>query len=174
MNGDAVPAKTTAIALGLGLTMVPSVTTGSVDGFLVVVVLSSLCGLLFVAHRRGWLGRSQLPQPQADVQPTGVMCPAPMPDVFVAAPVLAPFGAEVDEKLEPQDSASYPEPALRPDSLPARSRHGLDQRTPITWRSLLAPTAPRHAAPSPILVAVATGIYIMTTKFAVRPLPVRN
>jgi hypothetical protein len=172
MNGAAVPARSTAIALGLGLTVIPSLTVSTVDGFVIGVLLCGVCCLLVLASRRGWLSRSQ-PPPAQDL-PASVECAVTMPDLYIAAPVLSPFGVEADEKLEPQDSVNYWERPPHPDGLPARSRHGLDQPAPITWRSLLAPTSPRHAAPSPIIAALAMGVDVLTTKFAVRPLPVRN
>jgi hypothetical protein len=172
MNGAAVPARTTAIALGLGLTTIPSLTVSAVDGFVAGILLGGVCYLLVLASRRGWLSRSQ-PQPTEDL-PASVEHAVTMPDLFIAAPVLSPFGVEAQQKLESQDSVFYGERAPHPDRLPARSRHGLDQPAPITWRLLLAPTSPRHAAPSPIISAVAAGVDVLTTKFAVRPLPVRN
>jgi hypothetical protein len=166
----AVPANRTAIAFGLGLSIVPSATASVIDGFVVGVLLCGVFGVLVLAWRHDPLGRSQ---PPADDRPASGACSVTLPDIFLAAPVLSPFGIEADERLESQDSVSCGERAHLPDCSPARSRHGLDQRAPITWRSLLMPTSPRHAAPS-VISAVATGIFVMTTKLAVRPLPVRN
>jgi hypothetical protein len=172
MNGAAVPVKSAAVTLGLGLTMIPSVTANAIDGFVVGVLLCGLCAVLLLASRRDWLSRSR--QSPTGKSPNGVACPVTMPDLFIASPAASPFGVEADEKLGFQDSVFCGERAQYPDCLRNRSRHGVDQKTPISWRSLLAPTAPRHAAPSPVITVVATGIGVVTSKFAVRPLPVRN
>jgi hypothetical protein len=168
----AVPANGTAIALGLGISIVPGITGSAVDGLAAGVLLAGVCFALFLAWRRGALSRAQPPAPEA--RPASVASAVTLPDLFRAAPVTSPCGIEADERLEPQDPVSYRERAPHPDCLPGRSRHGLAQTAPISWRSLLVPTSPRHAAPSPIISAVATGIDVLTTKFAVRPLPVRN
>lgn len=161
----AVPTNSVVIALGLGLTRSARVTGSAMAGVMAGVVLAGVCFLLLLAWRRGSLRRSR---PRASNRSTAT------PDLFMAAPIMSPADIQADEKLEPQDSVSYWERASYLDCLASRSRHGLDQRAPITWRSVLVPTSARHAAPSPVMSAVAAGIGIVTTKFAVRPLPVRN
>jgi hypothetical protein len=148
IGSAAVTGSRAVIALGLGLGLIPRITPSAMDGFLVGAVLSAACCLVFVAPRR-LLGR-------------------------LRQPAVSPF-AEAAEKLSPQDSALYRERAQLAGSRPVNGgRHGLDERAPLTWRSLLGPSSPRHAAPSPLIDALWDGLTLMAAKFAVRPLPVRN
>jgi hypothetical protein len=150
MIGSAAVTRSRAvIALGLGLSLIPRIAPSVVDGFLVGAVLSAACCLLFVAPRR-LLGR-------------------------LRPPVVPPFADQAAEKLMLEDTALYRErPHLDGSRLANGGRHGLDERAPLTWRSLLGSGSPRHAAPSPLIDAIWTGLTAMAAKFAVRPLPVRN
>lgn len=158
------------IAFGLGLSLIPKFAPSAIDGFLVGAVLSGACCLLFVVPRR-ILGRSRLPA-RDDLLPAPTIDPA-VPDLYIAAPGLAPFGDQSNERLVDSDVVFFDPGPLLADCRPVGSRHGLDQRVPITWRSLLGPSSPRHAAPSPLIGALAV-VTLMAAKFTVRPLPVRN
>lgn len=174
MNGSAaVTGFRSVIALGLGLSVIPRITHSAIDGFVVGAVLSASCCLLFVAPRR-LLGRlrpaahDNLPHPSA-------ACAVTMPDVYIAAPVIAPPGDQAAAGLAVEYAGLYRERARPVDSaVVSGSRHGLAERVPLTWRSLLGPSAPRHAAPSPVVAALSTGLTVMAAKCTVRPLPVRN
>jgi hypothetical protein len=149
IGSAAVTGSRAVIALGLGLSLIPRVTPSVIDGFLVGAVLSAACCLLFVARRR-LLGR-------------------------LRPPVVSPFADRSAEKLMLEYTSLYRERAHPAGSrLVNGGRHGLAERAPLTWRSLLGPGSPRHAAPSPLIDAVWDGLTVMAAKFAVRPLPVRN